>query len=115
MNFYSIDTLWKQSAEWDVSWDDDLQCFMIDNYYEDPEGIYNHLQKRDIPLWKYILYGQKRLFSIHQADFYFWIGLGLILEIGEYITWMLFVVLFIRVINRIKSRYFYLKLLDKLD
>ena len=53
MNFYSIDTLWKQSAEWDVSWDDDLQCFMIDNYYEDPEGIYNHLQKRDIPLWKY--------------------------------------------------------------
>ena len=68
-----------------------------------------------IPLWKYILYGQKRLFSIHQADFYFWIGLGLILEIGEYITWMLFVVLFIRVINRIKSRYFYLKLLDKID
>ncbi len=53
MNFYSIDTLFKQSAEWDVSWDDDLQCFFIDNYYEDPEGIYNHLQKRDIPLWKY--------------------------------------------------------------
>lgn len=53
MNFYSIDTLYKQSAEWDVQWDDDLQCFLIDNYYEDPEGVYNHLEKRDVPLWKY--------------------------------------------------------------
>jgi len=66
-----------------------------------------------IPTWKYILKGQKKLFSIHQADFYFWVGLGLILEINEYIIWLLFVVLFIRVVNRIKSRYFYLKLLDE--
>ena len=66
-----------------------------------------------IPTWKYILKGQKKLFSIHQADFYFWVGLGLVLEISEYIIWLLFVVLFIRVLNRIKSRYRYLKLLDK--
>ena len=66
-----------------------------------------------IPTWKYILKGQKKLFSIHQADFYFWIGLGLVLEISEYIIWLLFIALFIRVINRIKSRYRYLKLLDK--
>ena len=66
-----------------------------------------------IPTWKYILQGQKKLFSIHQADFYFWVGLGLVLEISEYIIWLLFIVLFIRVLNRIKSRYQYLKLLDK--
>ncbi len=66
-----------------------------------------------IPTWKYILEGQKKLFSIHQADFYFWVGLGLVLGISEYIIWLLFVVLFIRVLNRIKSRYRYLKLLDK--
>jgi phosphatidylglycerophosphate synthase len=66
-----------------------------------------------ISTWKYILIGQKKLFSIHQADFYFWVGLGLILEISEFIIWLLFIVLFIRVLNRIKSRYFYLKLLDK--
>jgi len=66
-----------------------------------------------ISTWKYILIGQKKLFSIHQADFYFWVGLGLILEISEFIIWLLFVVLFIRILNRIKSRYFYLKLLDR--
>ena len=66
-----------------------------------------------IPTWKYILIGQKKLFSIHQADFYFWIGLGLILEMSEFIIWLLFIALFIRVFNRIKSRYFYLKSLDK--
>jgi len=66
-----------------------------------------------IPTWKYILKGQKKLFSIHQADFYFWVGLGLVLGISEYIIWLLFIVLFIKVVNRIKSRYRYLKLLDK--
>ena len=66
-----------------------------------------------IPTWKYILKGQKKLFSIHQADFYFWVGLGLVLEISEYIIWLLFIVLFIRVVNRIKSRYRYLKQLDE--
>ena len=66
-----------------------------------------------VPTWKYILKGQKKLFSIHQADFYFWVGLGLVLEISEYIIWLLFVVLFIRVLNRIKTRYQYLKLLDR--
>ena len=55
----------------------------------------------------------KEIFSIHQADFYFWVGLGLVLGISEYIIWLLFVVLFIRVVNRIKSRYRYLKLLDE--
>ncbi|HIB32139.1 MAG TPA: hypothetical protein EYO45_03405 [Candidatus Marinimicrobia bacterium] len=60
-----------------------------------------------------MLRGQKKMFSFHQADFYFWIGLGLILEIPEVIIWLLFVVLFIRVFERIKSRARYLGSLDK--
>jgi len=53
MNFYSIDTLFKQSADWEVSFDDNLQAFIIDNYYENAEDVYEWLQKRDVPLWKY--------------------------------------------------------------
>ena len=44
MNFYSIDTLFKQSADWEVSFDEDLQAFIIDNYYENAEDIYEWLQ-----------------------------------------------------------------------
>lgn len=66
-----------------------------------------------IPAWKYMLRGQKKLFSFHQADFYFWIGLGLILERSNMIMWLLFMVLFVRVFERIKSRSSYLGSLDK--
>ncbi len=66
-----------------------------------------------IPTWKYILNGQSKLFSIHQADFYFWIGIGLIFNKSEYILWFLFIILFFRVLDRIKNRYSYLKELDK--
>ena len=66
-----------------------------------------------ISTWKYILYGQKKILSFKQADFYFWIGLGIILEISAYIIWILFIVLLIRCVKRIRSRYFYLKLLDQ--
>ena len=65
-----------------------------------------------IPTWKYIINGQKKIFSFNQADFYFWVGMGLVLKISEFIIWILFIVLFIRVVERTKSRYFYLKLLD---
>ena len=53
MTFYSIDSLYKQSEDWDIEWHEDLQCFTIDNYYEDPEAVYTHITQRDIPLWKY--------------------------------------------------------------
>jgi len=53
MSFYSIDSLFKQSAEWEVSWDSELECFFIENYYEDPEAVWNHLTRREYPLWKY--------------------------------------------------------------
>ena len=53
MSFYSIDSLYKQSAEWIVEWHEDLQCFSIDNFYEDPEAVHTHIFRREIPLWKY--------------------------------------------------------------
>ena len=37
-----------------------------------------------ISTWKYILYGQKKILSFRQADFYFWIGLGIVLELSDY-------------------------------
>ena len=64
---------------------------------------------------KYIMSGQRKILSFKQADFYFWIGVGIILEISKYIIWVLFIVLFVRLIERIQSRYFYLKKLDKID
>ena len=48
-------------------------------------------------------------------DFYIWIGVGIILEVSKYIIWILFFILFVRLIERIQSRYFYLKKLDKGD
>ena len=65
-----------------------------------------------ISTWKYILYGQKKILSFGQADFYFWIGFGIVLEISDYIIWAMFIVLLVRSVERIQSRYFHLKLLD---
>ena len=75
----------------------------------------NVVDLKHIPTWKYILIAQKKILSFRQADFYFWIGVGIILEISKYIIWILFIVLFVRLIERIQSRYFYLKKLDKGD
>lgn len=68
-----------------------------------------------IPMWKYIFNGQRKILSLKQADFYFWIGFGVILEISQYVIWILFIVLLVRVLERVQSRYLYLKLLDKGD
>ena len=65
-----------------------------------------------ISTWEYILYGQKKILSFRQADFYFWIGFGIVLELSDYIIWALFIILLVRVVERIQSRYFYLKSLD---
>ena len=39
MNFYSIDTLLRQSADWDIQYDEKKKCVIIDNYYENPEDV----------------------------------------------------------------------------
>ena len=75
----------------------------------------NVVNLKHISTWKYILIAQKKILSFRQADFYFWIGFGIILEKSKYIIWILFIVLFVRLIERIQSRYFYLKKLDKGD
>ena len=76
-----------------------------------PGGNVKSIQS--ISTLEYIFLGQKKILSFKQADFYFWIGFGIVLELSNYIILILFIVLFIRAIERIQSRYFYLKLLDK--
>ena len=49
MNFYSIDTLWRQSDNWDIQWNEEHQYFTIDNYYENPDDIFEHLSQRQVP------------------------------------------------------------------
>ena len=68
---------------------------------------------KHISTLKYVFNGQRKILSFKQADFYFWIGFGVILDLSKYIIWILFIALLARVLERIKSRYLYLKLLDK--
>ncbi|MFQ6677773.1 MAG: CDP-alcohol phosphatidyltransferase family protein [Fidelibacterota bacterium] len=68
---------------------------------------------KDIPTWKYILKGQKKIFLFNQADFYFWIGFGLIFEIPEFSLWLLFLVLLKKMFSRVIKRSKYLKEFDK--
>ena len=39
--------------DWDIQYDEKKKCVIIDNYYENPEDVYEFVQKRDVPLWKY--------------------------------------------------------------
>lgn len=48
---YALDERFKQSADWDISYDG--FALTIDNYYENPEEIYEYLINADYPLWKY--------------------------------------------------------------
>lgn len=67
----------------------------------------------EIPTWKYILNGQKKIFNFNQADFYFWIGIGLFFEIPEFTIWLLFIVLLKKMVSRIIKRNRKLKVLDR--
>lgn len=58
----------------------------------------------EVPTWKYILKSQKKIFNFNQADFYFWIGVGLIFNIPEFSLWLLFLVLLKKMISRIFKR-----------
>ena len=76
-----------------------------------PGGNVKSMQS--ISTLEYIIVGHKKILSFKQADFYFWIGFGIILKLSNYTILLLFTILFVRVIERIQSRYFYLKLLEK--
>ena len=64
---------------------------------------------------KYIVSGQRKILSFKQADFYFWIGFGIIFELSIYVIWILFIALLIRVFERLQSRYKYLNKLDNYE
>ena len=63
----------------------------------------------------YILSGQRKILSFKQADFYFWIGFGIIFELSIYVIWILFIALLIRVFERLQSRYKHLNKLDNYE
>jgi len=48
---FAWDNLLKQSENWDISYDG--FALTIDNFYEQPDAIYEYLMKKDFPLWKY--------------------------------------------------------------
>ena len=50
---YAMDELFKQSPVLDHTFDEETQVLTIDNYYENPEAIYEWLCNRQYPLWKY--------------------------------------------------------------
>ena len=48
---FAWDNLLKQSENWDISYDG--FALTIDNFYEQPDAIYQYLMNKDFPLWKY--------------------------------------------------------------
>ena len=48
-----MDELFKQSPVLEHTFDKETQVLTIDNYYENPEAIYEWLCNRQYPLWKY--------------------------------------------------------------
>lgn len=50
----NFDTLFQFAPEWDVNWDGDNKTITIDNFYDDPDAIYEWLQQQDYPRWKYL-------------------------------------------------------------
>ena len=51
MSTYAIDELYKLNPKLEHTFEND--CITIDNFYENPDAIYDHLMNRDYPLWKY--------------------------------------------------------------
>ena len=52
-DYYSIDTLYRQSAEWDITYDNENEVIYIENYFENPHAVKKHISEREYPLWKY--------------------------------------------------------------
>ena len=48
---FAWDNLLKQSENWEVSYDG--FALTIDNFYDQPDAIYQYLMNKDFPLWKY--------------------------------------------------------------
>jgi len=50
---FSIDKMFRPSPQWNVQYDKENQVITIDDFYEDPDTIYDWLTNADYPLWKY--------------------------------------------------------------
>ena len=48
---YDMDKLYSFADNWNPTFDG--FCLTIDNFYENPEELHDHIMKRDFPLWKY--------------------------------------------------------------
>ena len=46
--------LFEFSDEWDISFDEENECVVIDNIYKNPLEILSWLKSQDYPLWKYV-------------------------------------------------------------
>ncbi len=46
-----LDELYKFSEKFDATFDGEV--LTIDNFYQDPEKLYDHISNRDYPMWKY--------------------------------------------------------------
>lgn len=66
-----------------------------------------------ISTWRYIVVAQRKVLQFKQADFYFWIGLALVLNRPEAAVWLLLAVNGKTALERFFSRYRSLLRLDK--
>ena len=46
-----MDELYSFAEHWSPTFDG--FCLTIDNFYQNPEDLHEHIMKRDFPLWKY--------------------------------------------------------------
>jgi phosphatidylglycerophosphate synthase len=58
----------------------------------------------DVPLWRYILRAQLKILRFNQADYYFWVGLGLVLGRPREVLWLLFATTAYKALERFVSR-----------
>jgi|SRR5210317_2360232 hypothetical protein len=53
MKPYITEELWALSPTIEPQYDEETQVITIDNFYENPDDIYEHLMSRPVPMWKY--------------------------------------------------------------
>ena len=42
--YYSIDSLYRQSADWEIRYDNEHEVIYIDNYFENPQEVKQHIE-----------------------------------------------------------------------
>jgi len=93
--------------------------FWTRSYYELRYGkdeVIKHREKSretfDVPLWKYVLKAQRKVVRFGQADFYFWIGFGIVIKKPQYALYILFLAIGKKLITRFLMHLKYMVYLD---